>query len=121
MSALAEAAAPYGIEAFASVLVPLIDGTLAYKNKALAAFLKAIGYIIPLMDPSDAAEYSRHVMPVLVREFKNSDDEMKKIVLKVVKQCVGNEGITVSYIKTEILPEFFGNYWIRKNALDRKN
>jgi len=50
LSALAEAAAPYGIEAFASVLVPLIDGTLAYKNKALAAFLKAIGYIIPLMD-----------------------------------------------------------------------
>ena len=60
-------------------------------------------------------------MPVLVREFKNSDDEMKKIVLKVVKQCVGNEGLTVSYIKAEMLPEFFGNYWIRKNALDRKN
>lgn len=85
LSALAESSAPYGIEAFAPVLVPLIDGTVRYKNKPLAAVLKAIGFTIPLMDPQDAAEYSKHVMPVLVREFKNSDDEMKKIVLKVVK------------------------------------
>jgi hypothetical protein len=32
------------------------------------------------------------VTPTLVREFASSDEEMKKIVLKVVKQCVGTEG-----------------------------
>ena len=28
------------------------------------------------------------VMPILEREFENDEEEMKKIVLKVVKQCV---------------------------------
>jgi splicing factor 3B subunit 1 len=46
---------------------------------------------------------------------------MKKIVLKVVKQCVASEGVTVGYVKEELIPEFFRNFWIRRNALDRKN
>ena len=46
---------------------------------------------------------------------------MKKIVLKVVKQCVGSEGVTVSYVREQIIDEFFRNFWIRRNALDKKN
>jgi splicing factor 3B subunit 1 len=49
----------------------------------LAAFLKAIGCIIPLMDAMYASYYTREVMIVLVREFQTPDEEMKKIVLKV--------------------------------------
>lgn len=85
LSALAEAADPYGIEAFDSVLIPLWDGISVYRGKALAAFLKAIGFIIPLMDSEHAGECTKFVTPVLIREFQNPDDEMKKIVLKVVK------------------------------------
>ena len=48
----------------------------------LAAFLKAIGCIIPLMDAMYASYYTREVMLVLVREFQTPDEEMKKIVLK---------------------------------------
>lgn len=85
LAALAEAATPYGIEAFYSVLLPLWDGIVNYGGKGLAAFLKAAGFIIPLMDPSKAAEYTKEIMGILIREFHNPEDEMKKIVLKVIK------------------------------------
>ena len=51
--------------------------------QVLAAFLKAIGCIIPLMDSTYAEYYTKEVMLVLVREFQTPDEEMKKIVLKV--------------------------------------
>ena len=51
--------------------------------QVLAAFLKAIGCIIPLMDATYAEYYTKEVMLVLVREFQTPDEEMKKIVLKV--------------------------------------
>lgn len=52
-------------------------------KKGLAAFLKAIGYLIPLMDAEYANYYTREVMLILIREFQSPDEEMKKIVLKV--------------------------------------
>jgi splicing factor 3B subunit 1 len=50
LAALSEAATPYGIEAFDSVLIPLWEGITLHRGKSLGAFLKAIGFIIPLMD-----------------------------------------------------------------------
>jgi splicing factor 3B subunit 1 len=46
---------------------------------------------------------------------------MKKITLKVVKQCVGTDGVEPEYIRTEVMPEFFKNFWVRRMALDRRN
>ncbi|XP_059065494.1 uncharacterized protein LOC131032362 [Cryptomeria japonica] len=119
--ALAEAAAPYGIESFDSVLKPLWKGIRSHRGKVLAAFLKAIGFIIPLMDAMYASYYTKEVMGILIREFQSPDEEMKKIVLKVVKQCVSTEGVEADYIRAEILPEFFRNFWVRRMALDRRN
>jgi len=121
LSGLAEASNPYGIEAFDSVLIPLWDGISLYRGKTLAAFLKAIGFIIPLMDTDNASEFTKFVTPVLIREFQTPDDEMKKVVLKVVKQCVSTEGVSVAYIRDEIVPGFFSSFWIRRNAVDKKN
>jgi splicing factor 3B subunit 1 len=121
IAALAEAAAPYGIESFDSVLKPLWTGIRKHRGKGLAAFLKAIGFIIPLMDPEYANYYTKEVMVILIREFQSPDEEMKKIVLKVVKQCAGTEGVQPAYVKTEILPEFFKNFLVRRMALDRRN
>lgn len=56
LAALAEAATPYGIESFDSVLKPLWKGIRTHRGKGLAAFLKAIGYLFPLMD----AEYANY-------------------------------------------------------------
>lgn len=69
IAALAEAAAPYGIESFDDVLEPLWKGIGPLRGKVLAAFLKAIGYIIPLMDALYANQYTRMVMHALKREF----------------------------------------------------
>ena len=121
LAALAEAAAPYGIESFDSVLRPLWKGIRSHRGKVLAAFLKAIGFIIPLMDATYASYYTKEVMSILIREFQSPDEEMKKIVLKVVKQCVSTEGVEPDYIRSDILPEFFRNFWVRRMALDRRN
>ena len=81
---------PYGIESFSSVLGPLGKGTLQHRGKGLAAFMKAIGYIIPLMEPEHARlvlAKNRDGKPALidtiVREFASQDEEMRKIVMKV--------------------------------------
>ncbi|TIC02451.1 ARM repeat-containing protein [Wallemia mellicola] len=121
IAALAEAATPYGIESFDAVLKPLWLGIRKHRGKALAAFLKAIGFIIPLMDSEYASYYTKEVMVILIREFQSSDEEMKKIVLKVVKQCAGTDGVEPGYLKEEVLPDFFRNFWVRRMALDRRN
>ena len=51
------------------------------------------------MDVQYAAHYTREVMLVLKREFASPDDEMKKIVLKVIKQCVQTEGVEPDYLR----------------------
>lgn len=121
LAALAEAAAPYGIESFDNVLKPLWLGGRVHRGKTLAAFLKAIGFIIPLMDPEYASYYVSNVVPILIREFQTTDEEMKKYVLVVIKQCAATEGVTPTYIRQEILPEFFKAFWVRRMALDRRN
>jgi splicing factor 3B subunit 1 len=70
LAALAEASTPYGIEAFKSVLIPLWEGIQRHRGKGLAAFLKAIGFIIPLMDSWHAGLYTKETMKILKREFK---------------------------------------------------
>ena len=57
----------------------------------------------------------------MASEFHSPDEEMKRIVLKVIQQCVATAGVEPEYIRTEILPEFFRNFWIRRMALDRRN
>lgn len=121
LAALAEAASPYGIESFDSVLKPLWHGIRTHRGKGLAAFLKAVGYLIPLMDAEFANHYTREVMLILIREFQSPDEEMKKIVLKVVKQCCATDGVEALYIKNDILPAFFKHFWNQKMALDRRN
>ena len=121
IAALAEAAHPYGIESFDPVLQALWKGVRQLSGKALAAYLKAIGFLIPLMDAQYASYFTKNVMVVLIREFSSPDEEMKKIVLKVVEQCVGTEGVVAEYVREEILPEFMKNFWVRRNALDRRN
>lgn len=122
IAALAEASAPYGIESFMIVLGQLWDGMRTHTGKGLAAFLKAIGFVIPLMDAEDANVYVKIVMEILIKMFGNmKEEEIKKIVLKVIKQCVGTEGVEASYVREVITPPFFENFWGRKMALDKRN
>jgi len=73
------------------------------------------------MDAEYANYYTREVMLILIREFQSPDEEMKKIVLKVVKQCCATDGVEPGYIKDEVLPPFFKHFWNQRMALDRRN
>lgn len=121
LAALAEAATPYGIESFESVLEPLWMGVRRQRGKGLVALLKCIGFVIPLMDPEYANYYTREVMKIVVREFSSPDVDMKKTVLKVVQQCTSTEGVTPQYLREEVLPSFFKSFWVRRMALDKRN
>ncbi|KAL4762543.1 U2 snRNP complex subunit HSH155 [Aspergillus foveolatus] len=121
VGALAEAANPYGIESFDEILNPLWTGARKQRGKGLAAFLKAVGYIIPLMDEEYANYYTSQIMEILLREFSSPDEEMKKVVLKVVSQCASTDGVTASYLKEHVLVDFFKSFWVRRMALDRRN
>ncbi|CCJ31044.1 unnamed protein product, partial [Pneumocystis jirovecii] len=112
---------PYGFESFDIVLRPLWKGVQKYRGKGLAAFLKATGYIIPLMDAEYANHYTTQIMKILIREFQSPDEEMKKIVLKVVSQSAATDGVDATYLRIEVIPEFFKNFWVRRMALDRRN
>jgi splicing factor 3B subunit 1 len=46
---------------------------------------------------------------------------MTKIILNVTKQCVSVEGVEPTYVRAEILDDFFSNFWRRKSVLERKN
>ncbi|CAG8974427.1 hypothetical protein HYALB_00004123 [Hymenoscyphus albidus] len=121
IAALAEAANPYGIESFDEILNPLWSGARKQRGKGLAGFLKAVGYIIPLMDEEYANYYTSQIMEILLREFSSPDEEMKKVVLKVVSQCAGTDGVTAGYLKEHVLDEFFKSFWVRRMALDKRN
>ncbi|OAA64356.1 splicing factor 3b subunit [Niveomyces insectorum RCEF 264] len=121
IAALAEASNPYGIESFDDILNPLWTGARKQRGKGLAGFLKAVGYIIPLMDEEYANYYTSQIMEILLREFSSPDEEMKKVVLKVVSQCASTEGVTAGYLKEHVLDEFFKNFWVRRMALDKRN
>lgn len=58
---------------------------------------------------------------MLVREFQTTDEEMKKIVLKVIQQTVCCDGVEAAYVRAEVLNPFFSNFWNRKMAMDRRN
>jgi splicing factor 3B subunit 1 len=73
------------------------------------------------MDAEYANYYTREVMLILIQELQSPDDELKKIVLKVVQQCCGSDGVESQYIKDEILPHFFKYFWNHRMALDRRN
>ncbi|PGH18924.1 hypothetical protein AJ80_04251 [Polytolypa hystricis UAMH7299] len=121
VAALAEAANPYGIESFQDILGPLWTGARKQRGKGLAGFLKAVGYIIPLMDEEGANYFTSQIMEILLREFSSPDEEMKKVVLKVVSQCAGTDGVTAAYLKEHVLQDFFKCFWIRRMALDKRN
>ena len=121
LAALAEASNPFGIESFDDILNPLWTGARKQRGKGLAGFLKAVGYIIPLMDEEYGNYYTAQIMEILLREFQSPDEEMKKVVLKVISQCAGGAGVTAAYLKETVLDDFFKSFWVRRMALDKRN
>ena len=97
-SALAEVLHPFGIESFDCVVKPLLKGAHENHGKNLAACLKAVDCVVPLMEEMCGSRHAKMIIPMLTREFNSPDEEMKLTVLKVIKQCVSAEGVESDYI-----------------------
>ena len=121
VASLAEASTPFGIEAFEAVRLVIWRGAQEHRGKGLAAFVKAVGFLIPLMDPEEAGFSTKEIMPVLIREFSTPDDEIKRIVLKALQQCVGTAGVDASFIRDEVLQRYFENLWVVRNSVEKRN
>ncbi|EAK90059.1 splicing factor 3B subunit1-like HEAT repeat containing protein [Cryptosporidium parvum Iowa II] len=120
LASLAEASSPYGIEAFEPILGQIWKGISEYRSRNLASYLKAMGQMISLMETNQACYYIKEISPVLVREFGSQDDEMKRIVLRVLEQCVSVEEIGSEFVKQKLLGPFFGQFWTSRNSLDKR-
>jgi splicing factor 3B subunit 1 len=121
IAALAEAATPHGIESIDPVLKGLWRGLRENRGKALAAYLKAVGQVVPLMDAEYAAYYAKDLLGMIVRHFASPDDEMKRIILRVIRQCALTPGVNASFLRAEVVAEFFRHFWTKRMALDRRN
>ena len=120
IAALSESAAPYGIESFEPVLRPLWKGIRSHRGKALAAFLKAVGFLLCLMADDQAEFYGKELIPTLTREFASPDDEMKRIVLNVLKSIAEKCKKMPRDIFIAISDDFFAAFWSRRGSLDRR-
>ncbi|QIW96412.1 hypothetical protein AMS68_001930 [Peltaster fructicola] len=120
LAALAEAAAPFGIESFDDILNPLWTEARKQRGRTLAGSLKAVGFIVPLMDEEYSSYYVTQIMEILKREFQSPDEEMKKVVLKVISQCCNTPGVTGAYLKENMANEFFKSFWVRRLAVDTR-
>lgn len=119
---LADSVHPYGIDAFEQILEPAWAGVKHHRGRALAAFLRCIGLLIPLMahDPQYVEYsnyYTRELMGVMVREFSSPDDDMRKSLLRLVASMPLTKSIFPNFRKQVFAP-FLQNFWTRRVALD---
>ena len=73
------------------------------------------------MEARHASQYIKTIMPTLIRQFETPDDEMRKIILKVLKQIMACDGIEVNYIRKDVLDPFFRCFWVKRMASEKRN
>lgn len=118
IATLATNSFPYGIDFFNDALELLWKGLRMHRGKTLAAFLRCIACILPLMDDEYSNFYSTELIKIIKREFDSPEDEMKKTVLLLLQKCSKVSSITSQFLKQDILPIFFKHFWTRRVALD---
>lgn len=119
---LADSVHPYGVEAFETILEPAWSGLKHHRGRGLAAFIRCIGSIIPLMnhDPSYieySNYYSRELMNVMAREFSSPDDDMRKSLLRVMSNLPLSRAVFPNY-RRQVINPFLQSFWTRRVALD---
>lgn len=119
---LAESVHPYGIEAFEPILEPTWNGIRQHRGRGLAAFLRAIGSMVPLMAHNPqyveySNYYTRELMHVMTREFSSPDEDMKKSLLRIIMSMPLSKALFPNY-RRQITAPFLQSFWNRRIALD---
>lgn len=119
LSSLAESASPYGIETFEIAMTPLWVGVRQSRGRALAGYLRALGSLVPLMDPESAVFYTKRVLETAIKQFGSAEDEMRRVVLQVIRKCCASDGLDVEQLRNA-LGDFFKGFWLRRLALEKQ-
>ncbi|OBA19310.1 splicing factor 3B subunit 1 [Metschnikowia bicuspidata var. bicuspidata NRRL YB-4993] len=122
LAQLAENVHPYGIEAFEKILEPTWNGLKLHRGRGLAAFLRAIGSMIPLMAHNThyveySNYYTRELVHVMTREFSSPDEDMKKSILRILMSMPLTKTLFPNY-RRQIVAPFLQSFWNRRVALD---
>lgn len=122
LALVADSVAPHGIESFEPVLELAWRGLRNHRGRGLAAFLRCVGALVPLMAHNAAyaeyaAYYTRELVRVLAREFALPDDEVRKAVLHVVARLPVSREL-VPQFHTALVEPFLASFWTRRTALE---
>jgi splicing factor 3B subunit 1 len=85
----------------------------------LASYFKALGNIIVLMDDEVATRSAKLILPILKKDFISPDENIRRVILHVLKQCLLVNGIDYTYVKEEICNEFFSMNVINSSAFPK--
>lgn len=118
LSSLAESSYPYGYTIFAPTFKPLWEGQIINKGNTLAAFFKAIGCQVPQMPDDVAIDATKQALTFVVRQFSSPDEEMRRIVLKVVQQLVSVPSQPIVSVREGVVEPFFTNFWTPRLSLN---
>ncbi|KAI3406702.2 prp10 [Candida oxycetoniae] len=122
LAQLAESVAPYGIDSFEQALEPLWYEIRRQRGRGLAAFLKCVGSLIPLMKFDARYEeytyyYTKEVMFLITKQFGSPDEDMRKTMLKVLTRLPLSKELIPDYESSLVKP-FFKSFWNRRTASD---
>ena len=121
IASLARASKPYGFESFEPAIEPLLTALKRHRGRSLAAFLEALGSLIPLMDEEYGNYYARQVMRVMSRQLSSPEIQMKYAILRIIEICCSTDAISEDLFTDEdFLDDFFSNFWTRRSALEKK-
>ncbi|KAI5968629.1 prp10 [Candida theae] len=124
LAQLAECVEPYGIDAFEPVLESLWNETRRQRGKGLAALLKCIGSLIPLMkfDPrydEYTNFYTAELAFLVSRQFSAPNEDMRKTVLGIISSLPLSKRILPDY-DLKVVKPFFQAFWNRRTASDNE-
>lgn len=69
-----------------------------------------MAFVVPLMDQRGQHFYSCEALTLLFNESIGHDDEMKNVVIILINQFIKAQGISSSFVRAVILPEFITNF-----------
>lgn len=118
----ADVCAPYGIEHFAPLMKVVREECRRGVGSTAAAFLRAFGAIVPLMEPRDSQQYTADIMTTLVNQFSTPEPELQRIMINVIRKCVEAKGVVAEFVRGVMVAPFFAGFWeVRRIAADLKS
>ncbi|CAK9441333.1 uncharacterized protein LODBEIA_P52020 [Lodderomyces beijingensis] len=122
LAQLAENVSPFGIDSFESILEPLWYEIRRQRGRGLAAFLRCVGALAPLMAYDARYEeytnyYARETIYLLANHFGAPDEDMRKSILNVLVKLPLTRDLVPDYNSSLIVP-FFKAFWNRRTATD---